>query len=221
MKRITPRTLVAQRLGNGPKLTRGKTRQAMDAVRLDGWQPSYYPTPEDGDRVLVLLREGHAFAPLFRALEDRPALRIPIVELQRLVARAAHRDHVDLRSTTARDVMTRHGLILVRFEGEDVHIASSSPELAKYVNYPRYSRPRKGFKVPLLIRDVLGLANEPRRVTGKARWATASLLDEYGINASDLLEAEGFCKLVPDWRIDDIEFPTDCVISLDGEARHA
>lgn len=221
MKRITPRTLVAQRLGSGPKLTRGKTRQALDAVRLDGWQPSYCPAPEDGDRVLILLREYHVFAPLFKALEDRPTLPLPITELQRLVACVAKHESVDLRSTTARDVLTRHGLILVRFKGDDVYVTSSSPELAKYVNFPRYSRPRKGFKISLLIRDVLGLANEPRRITDKARWATATLLDEYGIDASDLLDAERHCKLLPNWRIDEVVFPNDETLTLDEGGRHA
>lgn len=221
MKRLTTRTLIDQRLGGRNNLTQAKMRRVLDAMRLDGWQPGYSPTPEDGDRVLVFLREGHPFAPLFKALEERATLPLPFSELQRLVARATRRDHVDLRSTCARDLLTRHGLILIRIEGEAVYLASSSPEFARYINLPRYSRPRRGFKIRTLLRDVLGMANEPKRVTEHARLAAAQKLDEFGIDASDLLIADGYCKLISNWMIDEVEFPIDTTLSLGGEDRHA
>jgi len=202
MKKITVRNLVTETLGPTGRLTQSQVERAVYHQMAEGWLTPWKPTVADADRHVALVRMSDDIAPLYFLMLEEPDF-VPVQRLLGLLSRK-QRERIDSLSTLeARNLLSRHGLILASRGPEGVSLEAHSPDFARVINNTRYGTGRRGFLVRSLIADVSGMAQPPKRITEQMRMNAALLLESYQVDASDVLdERKDYARLWSQWNID-------------------
>jgi hypothetical protein len=196
MKKVSAIALAKTHYPRARRITDKRLRQSIAMAAAEGWHAAYYPTSGEPDRLVVLLRGEHPLIDVFDQIRDDPGAYLPLGLIEmKLGAR--------IDSLAARDRLTDHGLIITDLQPGAIRLKGSDPRLARAVNFPRYSKPNRGWKVRKLVPDVIGLPDCPKRLRSERLLEAALLLYEYQIDASDIFEDKPYAHLLPAWTIQD------------------
>lgn len=202
MKKLTVRNLVTETLGPTGRLTQSQVDRAVYHQMAEGWLTPWKPSVADAERVVALVRMSDDIAPLYFLMLEDPDY-IPPQRLLGLLSRKQGERIDSLQTLVARNLLSRHGLILEARGPEGVTLEASSPDLARIINSTRYGTGRRGFLQRSLITDVLGLAQPPKRITQQMRLETTFLLETHQIDANEVLDRKDYARLESHWSIDD------------------
>lgn len=166
-------------------------RQAVERVHADGWVVSHVPAPDDYDRILVLVRQDHHMADLLRSAQNgRVTLPRAVVEQQAgLIG-----DWED-----GGRYLGRHGLAIMHLDDDTVELLGTSADLGYYVNASRYYTNSIGIAATKIVAAAVGRRYPMRRLHEQTRLKAAIIYDQFGVDASDLLEGCERIRLRSAW----------------------
>lgn len=203
MKKLTVRNLVTDTLGPTGRLTQSQVDRAVYYQMAEGWLTPWKPSVADAERVVAMVRMSDDIAPLYFLMLEDPDF-IPTQRLLGLLSRKQGERIDSLQTLVVRNLLSRHGLILMSRGPEGVTLESNSPDLARVINSTRYGTGRRGFLQRTLIADVLGMAQPPKRITSRMRLDAALILESYQIDAEEVLDIKDYARLESHWGIDDL-----------------
>ena len=188
--------------GGGVRLGARKLQRAVELFTVDGWRLGCDPAVMLPDWPIVAVPADDRWAPVmqatFEASSEQGESHAASVErgsLERLLGAPIHEP-----AATAR--LARVGLALLRPEEEGyMPLRSTFPDLAVRVNRLRHGTPRCGYEARVLLTAAIGHKRVPGRVTEKMRWQAAWRLEDFDVEASALLEADGRIHPQSRWRL--------------------
>ena len=181
-----------------------KVRRAVDLLWVDGWQIACDPTLLMPDWPIVTVERGHELAWVYQATFEASGRdgenHVAAVDRERLERVL----NAPVWEPAAMKHLGQAGLAFMLPTDENlVPLRATFPDLALRVNRLRHGTPRCGYDARVLLLAAIGQRRMPGRVTGKMRWQAACRLDNFDIEASALLEADGRIHPVSKWRFPD------------------
>jgi hypothetical protein len=190
MKKVTARDLAQWYLGT-KRLSSRRVEQTLEMARVRRWVWNFTPILEDYDRPMVLVREDHPLAPLLKATQNGDAILHHSVVEQHAAGAIE-----DWRGVGC--YLGRHGLALMALTTSTVTLRGTSAEFAVTVNRARYFA-GLSIRARRLLPDVLGRPYALRRIQADTRLRAAILCEQFGLDASGLLDDGERVRLESAW----------------------
>lgn len=199
MRTTTGTKLVKKYFGLG-SITTKRLHYAVQREMDVGWSACYVPATTTPDRSVVLLPGDHPFVPTFTLIRQRGRVVRPLSIVECQMSRV-YGSHVKIDSLTARNCLSKLGLVIVDLHPLAITLTGTCPRLARIVNYPLYGLSTRGWLAKTLVTDALGLPVNPKRIHDSRRLEAGLLLNEHAIDASDICSGGEWVNLKPRWTV--------------------
>lgn len=200
MKRVKAIALVRKHFPGNQRITEQRIEWSMAREKAAGWHACYVPPCREAHRSIAFLRKDDPLFDVYEAVREDPVNVLPLSLVE-------HRLGARIDTLTARDQLTRHGLIIRDLSSGTISLAPACCRLARVANFPKYGVSKRGWRVRQVVADVMGLSRRLKKLRDNRRLQTALVLDRLGVDATDICDCRDWVRLRPAWTITDHMMP--------------
>jgi hypothetical protein len=177
--KILPRDLVAQWYGDRP-IDEDAVHDGILEMMRRGWLPSFVPQPTEWDRTMVFLPQRSELAAIVRCLDGGGSGVVP-----RGLIEARTQCPISCIGTGL--ILSSIGLAILRLDGNNIFIRSTTPALALMVHSARV-HPLSGIPTNHLIQVAVGKSVPSRHLSDDLRFRVALRFDEFAVDVPGVLD---------------------------------
>ncbi|HEX8524206.1 MAG TPA: hypothetical protein VF669_18270 [Tepidisphaeraceae bacterium] len=202
--KILPRELVTKWYGGDRPLDEDAVHDAIVEMMRRGWLPSFVPRPSEWDRTMVFLPQRSNLAAIVRYLDGGGIGVVPRGLIE-------SRTQFPISCIGTGLVLSSIGIAILRVDGNNVFIRSTTPALALMVHSARIHT-LDGLPTNHLIRVATGKRVPSRCRTDDLRLRVALRFDELAVDVPGVLDGKSESDVRSRW-----QFPPTAAKPADPE----